>query len=325
MHHESFIICWTGDEWTQSFDHRLDTETCLAPPSPMRSRLEILYCFAATTRGSFGFCPSTPTTMSTFHHGKLTQSTSLTTTPTSALGMSTEVRADQELGETSKSWRSLLEVSIAKSRRTRGSNYVQIATVDPGSGEPRVRTVVFRGFINNLPPDHSLNNWCDVDRKPCLMKMCTDLRSKKVEQTTQQPIAELVWWFPKSSEQYRIRGTLLLVGDDEVQDRRLTIARKELWGAISDSARESFFESTIPGMPYCEKSTHDDNSKVLPPGGRDEEGKLLHPPRNFLLMVLDPHEVDYLRLTGAQYRQIDIRAAGTDDVEKSWSWERVNP
>lgn len=290
----------------------------------MRSRLELLYYFATTTRGLFGVFPPTPAALNTFVHARSAEPTSSTRT-TSSLGMSTEVRSEQELGETSKSWRSLLEVSIAKTRRTRGSNYVQIATVDPGSGEPRVRTVVFRGFIKDLPHDHSLNNWCDADHKPCLMKMCTDLRSKKVEQTEQQPIAELVWWFPKSSEQYRIRGRLHLVGDDDVDDRALAIARKELWGGISDTARESFFGSLIPGMPYCEELTTDDNSKTVPPGGRDEEGKVLPPPRNFLLMILDPQEVDYLRLTGAQYRQVDKRGTSADDANKAWSWERVNP
>jgi pyridoxamine 5'-phosphate oxidase len=241
--------------------------------------------------------------------------------------MSTEVRSELDVGETSKSWRSLLEVSISKTRHVRGSNYVQLATVDPGTGEPRVRTLVFRGFVGGLPPGHSLgNNWCDEDRKPCLMKMCTDLRSKKVEQAERQPIAELVWWFPELSEQYRVRGRLVLVGDDDdADDTALTTVRQELWDRLSDPARESFFGSSMPGTPYCEESANDSNSEDVPPGGRDEQGRLLPPPRNFLLMILDPQEVDYLRLTGAQYRQVDRRAATADDGETAWSWERVNP
>lgn len=43
-------------------------------------------------------------------------------------------------------WRARLDASIARTRQDRGSNYVQLATVDP-AGHPRNRTVVFRGFV----------------------------------------------------------------------------------------------------------------------------------------------------------------------------------
>ncbi len=143
--------------------------------------------------------------------------------------------------------------------------------------------------------------------------MCTDQRSKKVSQTKEQAVAEMVWWFPKTSEQYRIRGKLILVGN-ESDDKPLTIARKELWGNLSDPARESFLGSLVPGEAY-EK---DDNT-LVPIGGRDQDGKPVPPPENFLLMLMDPTNVDYLRLTGDQYRQVDARTQG------EWSLQRVNP
>ena len=224
--------------------------------------------------------------------------------------MSTAMTNDEE-NSSSSSWRSFLEVSIAKSRKIRGSNYVQISTVE--DGEPRCRTVVFRGF-QKVPDGHNLTN--DCDDKPCLMKMCTDKRSKKVVQTSQQKIAEIVWWFPKSSEQYRIRGPLILVGNEEAtEDRALEIARKELWGNISDPARESFLSQVTPGESYEKEDT-----STIPTGGRDDDGKILPPPDNFLVMLLDPADVDYLRLTGDQYRQID-----TLDDSSGWLSKRVNP
>lgn len=210
--------------------------------------------------------------------------------------------------EGDQSWRSLLEVSIAKSRKIRGSNYVQISTVE--DGEPRCRTVVFRGF-QKTPPDHALFH--EVDGKPCLFKMCTDKRSKKVAQHANQAVAEIVWWFPKSSEQYRVRGNLILVGDDSDDDRTLTIARKELWGNISDPARESFLSQVVPGEAF------EPDTSVIPVGGRDDDGKVVPPPNNFLLMLLDPTNVDYLKLTGDQYRQVDARGPS------AWSKQRVNP
>ena len=114
-----------------------------------------------------------------------------------------------------------------------------------------------------------------------------------------------VWWFPKTSEQYRVRGLLKLVGDD-YDDKPLQIARKEMWGNLSDPARESFL----------------DDESVLPVGGRDEDGKVVPVPANFLLMLLNPTYVDYLRLTGAQYRQIDQRE---NSQQSTWSSKSVKP
>jgi hypothetical protein len=171
--------------------------------------------------------------------------------------------------------------------------------------------VVFRGF-QKLPSDHILFNECES--YTTTMKMCTDMRSRKVAQNHAQPIAELVWWFPTTNEQYRIRGRLILVGQDDEQDSALMIARKELWGNLSDPARESFLGSLVPGQAY-----DGDETAEIPNGGRDENGKPVPPPANFLLMLLDPTNVDYLRLGHGQYRQADTRVEGT------WSFERLNP
>ena len=222
--------------------------------------------------------------------------------------MSTEV-TEGDFDIDTESWRSLLKVSIAKSRKIRGSNYVQIATVD--NGEPRCRTVVFRGF-QDLPEGHALSNLCDD--MSCTMKMCTAKNSQKVAQNQQQPIAEMVWWFPKTSEQYRIRGSLILIGNDS-DDKALITARKELWGNIGDPSRESFLDTTVPGEAVSTIS-----SSTVPEGGRGEDGKVLPPPDNFLLMLLDPTDCDYLCLTGGQYRQIDAHAK-----DSGWSYKRVNP
>ncbi|KAL3931897.1 MAG: hypothetical protein SGBAC_011099 [Bacillariaceae sp.] len=206
-----------------------------------------------------------------------------------------------------QSWRSRLEVSVAKSRKIRGSNYVQISTVE--DGEPRCRTVVFRGF-QKTPADHALFH--EVDEKPCLFKMCTDKRSKKVAQNAQQAVAEIVWWFPKTSEQYRVRGNLIMVGGEN-EDGALQIARKDLWGNISDTSRGSFLGQVVPGEAY------EIDISLIPVGGRDDDGKVLQPPDDFLLMLLDPTDVDYLRLTGNQFRQVDARGPS------GWKRQRVNP
>jgi PPOX class probable FMN-dependent enzyme len=204
------------------------------------------------------------------------------------------------------SWRSRIDTSIAKSRKIRGGNYVQIATVDSETNEPRCRTVVFRGF-QDMPISS-----VECEGKPCVMKMITDNRSNKVsEATTGNSACEMVWWFSKSNEQYRIQGELKFVGSGQFElDKQLASVRKQQWGNLSDMAREQFFWKT-PGLVYSGDST-------VPEGGRDKEGKLLPPPDSFLLMLLFPYRVEYLRL-GDNFRQID-ELEGDD-----WSMIRVNP
>jgi pyridoxamine 5'-phosphate oxidase len=206
------------------------------------------------------------------------------------------------------SWKARIDKSIARSRKIRGSNYVQISTVS--NGEPRCRTVVFRGF-QRLPSDHTIAVECDDI--PCVMKMITDNRSNKVSEAASKSAAEMVWWFPKTSEQYRIRGSLVFVGGGDFEldeDSTLSAARKEQWGNLSDGAREQFFWQD-PGIPYSGESR-------VPKGGRDDEGTLLVAPKTFLLMFLLPSHIDYLRL-GDNFRQID------ELVEKNWVSIRVNP
>lgn len=205
------------------------------------------------------------------------------------------------------SWRSRIDASIAKSRKIRGGNYVQIATVDSQTNEPRCRTVVFRGF-QDMPSTSGIS----CDDKPCVMKMITDNRSNKVsEATTGNSSCELVWWFGKSSEQYRIRGELKFVGNAQFElDNELASVRKQQWGNLSDMAREQFFWKE-PGLAYSGEST-------VPEGGRDDDGKVLPPPDSFLLMLLFPNRVEYLRL-GDNFRQIDQRKGD------EWSMSRVNP
>jgi len=209
-------------------------------------------------------------------------------------------------------FRSLLDASIGRSRKVRGGNYVQLATVTP-NGEPRVRTVVQRGMFPY--DDHS-----------SVFKFITDIRSEKVGQIKHSPKGEIVWWFLKTSEQYRISGNLTLVGNEE-KDQGLQTMRKQTWGNLRDGAREQFFWPQ-PGIPLnepdtCTESTTQDTKKSdvpnLPEGGRDENGKVVPPPDEFLLMLMWPSKVDYLRLTD-NYRLVFERKS-----KDEWTATEVNP
>lgn len=248
-----------------------------------------------------------------------------------------------------KTWKERIDISIAKSRKIRGSNYVQISTIDYETMEPRCRTVVFRGFMKDLPfgaveevllgdnqEDESSSS--SSSYTDCVMKMITDLRSNKVSevesfQTTGRKngnTVEMVWWFPKSSEQYRIRGKLQFIGnggpltnnDEDMSNHNdyFVGERKQQWGNLSDMAREQFYWDK-PGVPYCSIKGHEQG---VPPGGRDEDGKVLPVPDSFLLMLLYPTKIDYLKL-GENYRQIDEWTWDGDGDKSQWEQMRMNP
>ena len=248
-----------------------------------------------------------------------------------------------------KTWKERIDISIAKSRKIRGSNYVQISTIDYETMEPRCRTVVFRGFMKDLPfgaveevllggkkGEESMQSSPSEKYTDCVMKMITDLRSNKVAEVgsfeamgkKNGNTVEMVWWFPKSSEQYRIRGKLQFIGNGgplsnnndatSYNNDYLVAERKQQWGNLSDMAREQFYWDT-PGVPYCTEKGHEQG---VPPGGRDEDGKVLPVPDSFLLMLLYPTKIDYLKL-GENYKQIDEWI--WEEHESQWEQVRMNP
>lgn len=134
-------------------------------------------------------------------------------------------------------WRTTIKTSIKKSRCIRGGNYVQLATVDKRGDEllPCVRTVVFRGFLN------------DDDSEPACLKFVTDARSKKFAQVAKvSDNAEVCWWFSQSSEQFRFTGKLSFIGED-CDDVKMLESRREQWSRMNDNAQEQFFWVGTPG------------------------------------------------------------------------------
>jgi hypothetical protein len=166
---------------------------------------------------------------------------------------------------------------------------------------------------------HDSNDTTDDDTKqkeqppaplPCLMRMTTDVRSEKVQQSSS--LAEMVWWFPHSNEQFRIRGKLLFVGGGTLladavvdgsrtsEDEYLHAERVKQWKAQTPQSQASFLRNVHPGssvLAAVESAAAAESSA----DSRDDE-----PPEPFLLMFLQPLHVDYLRLTDL-YRQVDER------------------
>ena len=101
---------------------------------------------------------------------------------------------------------------------------------------------------------------------------------------------------------------LELIGDEAEGERRA--ARKQQWGNLSDKAREQFYWHQ-PGAAFS-------GEPAVPAAGRDADGRVLEPPPDFLLMLLHPRRVHYLRLT-------DNFAQTDEATEGDWSAVRVNP
>lgn len=189
-------------------------------------------------------------------------------------------------------WRSPLSSAIHRNRSKPHSRYFQLATVTP-EGEPRNRTVVFRGFLDD---SHSS------------LKIITDIRSAKIQDIEQQAKGEICWYFTKTREQFRIQGVLRLVKAAD-QDSELLKARKIAWHNLSNAARSQFAWAT-PGQPLTDKSVFD----VEPPDPN-------LPLDTFCLLLLTPQKVDHLQLRDDPQQRCIYQLA----TNSTWSSQLVNP
>lgn len=202
------------------------------------------------------------------------------------------------MGEAVAPWRLVLEKAIKRNKEVTHSKYIQLATVT-AQGYPANRTVVFRGFLENT-------NY---------LQIVTDKRSQKYEDLKINPVAEVCWYFTKTREQFRIRGTVTiveeLVNDSNVGQEEIGLyleARQKAWENLSDNGKEQFFWPT-PGKQREKKWDWG-----------DWQSEIINPPANFCLLLLQPLWVDHLQLRGnPQNRYIYSLKEGV------WEWQEVNP
>lgn len=236
-----------------------------------------------------------------------------------------------ETSERIPCWLERIKPSIAKSRKIKGGNYVQLATIETDrttdQSFPTCRTVVFRGFMP-LPYSPSTSS-TSTPIGQIAMKMITDARSEKVQHLISNPHSELVWWFPQSSEQYRIHGTIVLIGPDGPLSESMANAslggglvaeRSSMWRQLSDAARTQFhwpqpggpYTPYIPSIPAA--AVEAGSSAV----GEEVDGMV---PPSFLLMLLVPTRVKYLRLRDNYAQNDEYGGTGSG----GWESVRVNP
>ncbi len=188
-------------------------------------------------------------------------------------------------------WRSPLAHALERNRSLAYARYLQLATVR-ADNRPANRTVVFRGFLE------------DTNQ----LKFVIDARSQKIDQIAQQPWAEACWYFPTTREQFRLTGSLTLVGADH-PDSALQQARTSTWQELSDPTRIQF-AWPHPGKPRADAAAFE-----LPPPDASE------PLSDFCLLLLEPVQVDHLELRGEpQNRWLYCR-----NGDRAWSTQAINP
>ena len=125
-----------------------------------------------------------------------------------------------------------LDLALHRNRQSPQCRFVQLASVRE-DGRPAVRTVVFRGFLG------------ETNR----LTFATDGRSVKAHDLERTNRAEACWYFHATREQFRLAGTVTLVGaDHHDRDRSLAEARLETWRGMSDESRLTYTWPD-PGQP----------------------------------------------------------------------------
>jgi hypothetical protein len=110
-------------------------------------------------------------------------------------------------------------------------------------------------------------------------------------------------------------GTHLFAAAGWTGDAQILVReRVSMWKQLSDPAREQFFWQH-PGLPYSAST----DVNPIPTGGKGPDGAVLPPPDTFLLLLLLPKEVKYLRLADNYAQKCSLFE------ELQWTSARVTP
>lgn len=197
-----------------------------------------------------------------------------------------------------------LTSSRAMNKGSEQARYANFATIS-SEGHPSCRTIVVRQV--------------EEDER---IVVCTDVRSRKIKELNQHPVAELCWWFPASKEQYRIRGKVEIINQSHSNATMQTL-RHDVWSKLTPPSR-SQFDQAAPGtiLKSEAKSDLDKYESQTPSGDRVSD--------NFALLILTPQQVDYVYLPKAvvsihpfaieQYAASEGLNIGARDTDSQGRW-----
>jgi pyridoxamine 5'-phosphate oxidase len=120
--------------------------------------------------------------------------------------------------------------------------------------------------------------------------------------------AEICWYFPKTREQFRVSGSLVLV-TAACATASHSQARQAAWQQMSDGGRISFAWAT----PGADRSMEPAAFNPPQPDSRQ-------PLANFCLLLLLPTAVDHLELRGQPQNRCSYELVGGE-----WAMRQINP
>ena len=153
-------------------------------------------------------------------------------------------------------WRQELKSARKKEGKSPLNRWIQLSTVT-SNYEPRIRTVVFRGWT-----------------KESSMIIFTDSRSEKIEHLRNNSNAEVLWLFLRSKSQYRFKGKI----------KELEV-NTEYWNSLSERSKSTWFWR----HPGKEIDTNIEPSQLIP--------STLNKPNSFVVLEFEIYSVDLLKLT----------------------------
>ena len=181
-------------------------------------------------------------------------------------------------------WRPLLRSAREREGRAPSARWLQLATL-AADGTPRVRTLVFRGWGG-----------------PAALDLLTDGRSAKIDEVRAQPAVELCWLLPKARCQFRLRGSVITLPEEQ----RVT-ERERHWQALTPGGRALWGWPT-PGGPFSGSEAW--------PATLPAETPI---PEAFVLLRVALRHVELLELSEHPHRR--RRWCEAD----GWAEQRLNP
>jgi hypothetical protein len=201
-------------------------------------------------------------------------------------------------------WFDLLRAAVAENAEQ--PIVYSLATIDPETSSPRVRSVIHRLFHNTSEYSDSL---------PLIVTTTYTSSPKAAEQLIKNNNAEICWWFGGPSQQYRIQGRMHLIANpkhelaDRFQTLKLHLEDGKTWeeervrtfNDTMSSKMKVWFSQPTPGtiMKGGYKNTPDGPTELptLENAKTKEEKELVEKAMmNFSLLVMEPLKVDLAEL-----------------------------
>ena len=172
-------------------------------------------------------------------------------------------------------WRQELKAARKKEGKLPSSRWFQLCTINENN-EPRLRTVVFRGWQTESS-----------------ILIFTDKRSEKIAHLKLNSSAEVLWLFLKSKSQFRFKGKI-----NELKENM------SFWDSLSDRSKATWFWQH-PGEKI---KNNNEPSQII--------YNNLNKPESFVVLEFQIYSVDLLKLVNPVHKRYTwIKENNWDQVE----------